>query len=622
MAGHTVSNMDSAWTSRTVPLERVLDKVRPGMSIFLGSGAAEPRAAIRYLLTHGKGRLEDLELIQLMSFGEAISDAARNAEHVRLKTFFSGWHAESAITDGRVDFIPSRFVHIPRLIKSGLIHIDVAIVQITPPNEAGYCSLGLAVDAAREAMEQATLTIGEINPGVPFTLGDTVVAMTEFDLLTLSEEPPHYFERPETDSVMDRIAKNASTLVEDESCVAVSTGPLFRSFARHLENKQDLSIHSPFFTDALMDLVNSGAVTNRRKAIHRGKSLTSYAVGSKSLLDWLDHNPLVEFQSVNNVYSPSFIGRNSKFVILIPVRKADLYGRLCLQTGEKGLSIGSADIMDLFNGAELSNGGHAIFALPSRYRDGQSNILLSIADHPNQFSLFESVRTVVTEYGIAHLEGCTVRERAQALIDIAHPDDREQLVKQAKAAHILYADQIFLPDSGRLYPSEIATESMMRDGLKMSYRAIKPSDEEGMRRLFYRFSDDSVYSRYFHSVRAMPHAKIQEYVNVDWHQVMSIVGIIREEGEERIIAEGRYIRSPGSENAEVVFVVDEDYQSHGIATAIYLKLVQLARERGIKTFLADVLFANAPMMKVFQKGNLPIRAYLEAGTYHLSIDLK
>jgi len=614
--------MDPAWQSLTVPLERVLEKIRPGMSIYLGSGAAEPRAAIRYLLSHGKSRLEDLELIQLMSFGEAISDEARNAGHVRLKTFFSGWHAESAIGEGRVDFIPSRFVHIPQLINSGLIHIDVAIVQITPPNEAGYCSLSVAVDAAREAMEQATLKIGEINPCVPFTLGDTVVPMAEFDLLTVSEVPPFYFQHPETDALMDRIAANAAALVEDESCVAFSTGPLFRSFARQLETKRDLGIHSPFFTDALMALVNSGTVTNRRKEIHRGKSLTTYAVGSKSLLNWLDHNPLVEFQSVDKVYSPSFIGRNPKFVILIPVRKVDLYGRLCLQTGEKGLSIGSADIMDLFNGAELSQGGHAIFALPSRYRDGQSNILLSIADHPNQFSQFESVRTVVTEYGITHLEGCTVRERAQALIDIAHPDDREHLVERAKAAHILYADQIFLPDSGRLYPSEIATESTLRGGLKVRYRGIKPSDEEGMRRLFYRFSDDSVYSRYFHSVRAMPHSKTQEYVNVDWHQVMSIVGVIREEGEERIIAEGRYIRIPGSEKAEVVFVVDEDYQSLGIATAIYLKLVQLARERGIKTFLADVLFANAPMMKVFQKGNLPIHAYLEAGTYHLSIDLK
>ncbi|CAB5163647.1 4-hydroxybutyrate coenzyme A transferase [Olavius algarvensis associated proteobacterium Delta 3] len=614
--------MESPWKSLTVPLDRVLEKIRPGMSIFLGSGAAELRTAIRYLLTHGKGRLEDLELIQLMSFGEAISDEARNAGHVRLKTFFSGWHAESAISDGRVDFIPCRFVHIPRLISSGLIHIDAAIVQITPPNEAGYCSLGVAVDAAREAMEQASLNIGEINPCVPFTLGDTVVPMSEFDLLTISEEPPLYFQRPETDALMDRIAFNAATLVEDESCVAFSTGPLFRSFARQLENKRHLGVHSPFFTDALMDLVNSGVVTNRRKETHRGKSLTSYAVGSKSLLNWLDHNPLVEFQSVDKVYSSSFIGRNPKFVALIPVRKVDLYGRIYLQSGESGLSIGSAEIMDLFNGTELSDGGHAIFALPSRYRDGHSNILLSIADHPNQFSLFESVRTVVTEYGIAHLEGCTVRERAQALIDIAHPDDRERLVNQAKAAHILYADQIFLAESGKLYPSEIAAEQATRKGLTVRYRAIKPSDEEGMRRLFYRFSDDSVYSRYFHSVRVMPHSKIQEYVNVDWHQVMSIIGMVREEGEERIIAEGRYIRIPGTENAEVVFVVDEDYQNQGIATSIYRMLVQLARERGIKTFLADVLFSNAPMMKVFHKGNLPVRAYLEAGTYHLSIDLK
>ena len=244
--------------------------------------------------------------------------------------------------------------------------------------------------------------------------------------------------------------------------------------------------------------------------------------------------------------------------------------------------------------------------------------MLSIAAHPNQFAGFESVGAVVTEYGVAYLEGRSVRERAQALIDIAHPDDRAGLVRKAKDKKILYGDQIFLEESARLYPADLAVTLATKGDVEIRLRAIRPSDEEGMRHLFYRFSDEAVYSRYFHTVR-MPHAKMQEYVNVDWNQVMAIVGLVGEEGKGRIVAEARYIKVPGSPLAEVVFVVDEKYQKLGIASMMYEMLVRLAKERGIRGFVADVLFSNTGMMKVFKKGQLAVKARLESGVYHLEI---
>jgi RimJ/RimL family protein N-acetyltransferase len=298
----------------------------------------------------------------------------------------------------------------------------------------------------------------------------------------------------------------------------------------------------------------------------------------------------------------------------------DLYGRIGLHTGKGIIAGGPAEIMDFLRGTELSEGGRSIFALTSRDPAGRSNILLSIAHHPNQFSRFESVGAVVTEYGVAYLEGRTVRERAQALIDIAHPDDRAGLVRKAKDNKVIYDDQIFLEESARLYPADItATFSAGGSGVEIRLRAIRPSDEEGMRHLFYRFSDEAVYARYFHSVSSMPHAKMQEYVNVDWNQVMSIVGLIGEEGKGRIIAEARYIKIPGSPFAEAVFIVDEKYQQAGIATMMYEMLVRLARDRGVKGFVAEVLFSNIGMMKVFKKGQLPVKARLESGVYHIEI---
>ena len=609
-----------SWESKVVSTETVTGRIKPGMSIFVGTAGAEPRTMVRHLMTAHDKNLEDLELIQLVSFGDAVSLQALHSKKFRLTTFFSGWVADEAIQAGRVDLIPSRFVKIPQLIESRLAPIDVAIIQVTPPNEAGFCSLGIAVDVAREVLEQATIRVGEINSHIPCTFGDTFVHESEFDFLIYSTDPPIYFDRWETDYIWDQVALNVASLIVDGSCLAFSIGPLYESLAKKLLNKRNLGIHSPLFTDPLMDLIQSGAVTNRLKDTYRGKSLTSYALGTPQLMRWLDKNPLVEFQRIDKVFNPLIIGRNSKCVTIVAARKVDLYGRIGLYTGKGNLATGPAEVMDFLNGAELSAGGRSIFALTSRDPEGKSNILPSIVDLPNQFSALESIGAIVTEYGVAYLKGRTLRERAQALIDIAHPQDRVNLVKKAKEIKILYHDQIFLAESARLYPAEIVETYKTRNDLTIRFRAIRPSDEEGMRHLFYRFSEEAVYYRYFQTVSSMPHSKMQEYVNVDWNQVMSIVGLVGEEGKGRIIAEARYIKIPGSPYAEVVFVVDENYQRHGIATFLYRLLIRVAKERGVRGFVAEVLYSNiGGIMKVFKKGNLPIKAHLEGGVYHLEI---
>jgi GNAT superfamily N-acetyltransferase len=239
-------------------------------------------------------------------------------------------------------------------------------------------------------------------------------------------------------------------------------------------------------------------------------------------------------------------------------------------------------VLDFIHGAEISPGGRTIFALPSRNREGQPNILISVKDYPNQFQLRESVDLVVTEYGVARQRGYSLRERAQALIDIAHPDDRPLLIEQARQRHIIYADQVFIPESAHLYPSDIDETHTFPGDVRMRFRPIKPSDEEEMRRLFYRFSDTAVYYRYFGHIRSMPHAKMQEYVNVDWSRTMSIVGIAESEDQSRVIAEARYIMQDVPLLAEVVFVVDEAYQGLGIATFLFRLLIRLAKERGVE----------------------------------------
>jgi acyl-CoA hydrolase len=609
----------TAWESDVVSPEEVLYKIKPGMTVFLGSGVAEPRTLMKALIDSGLSNTNDLELIQLTSHSDMLSLKKRDWQKHRLKTFFSTMVTTEAVVAGSVDLIPARISQIPRIIKSKRIPIDVAFIQITPPNEDGYCSLGVAVDIAREAMRQASLVVGEINTKIPFTFGDTIVSIADFDLLVKSTQPPAYFKRWPVDGVIDKVAANIAHMIEDGSCLSFYTGSLCEALGRHLTHKRHLGIHSSYFTDALMDLVKSGAVTNYNKAVFRGKSVASYALGTPKLMAWLDHNPLVEFQGIEQVFNATQLGRNPNFVVVEHARQVDLLGRVVFSAGKGDIISGPGQAADLFTGAEISRGGRSIIGLPSRNAKGEPNIVVMLRNLRNQLHMRESIDAMVTEYGIAHLKWRTIRERAQALIDIAHPDDRQNLVEQAKQKKILFEDQIFLSGSAHLYPMDIETKHTFRNQTKVRFRAIKPSDEEAMRRLFYRFSDQTVYRRFFYPIRTMPHDKMQEYVNIDYGETMSLVALVGEADQETIVAEARYSMDEESLYGDVAFVVDEKYQDLGIATYLYEMLIRLAKERGLKGFTATVLQANKGMMKVFENGHLPVNARLRNGIYKLTI---
>jgi len=611
---------NNPFEKKRVTPQDLLKRIEPGSSIFIGTGAAEPRTLVKFLMSSDLRNLQDLELVQLVSFGDAISLQNLRSQKYRLKTFFSGWVAFDAVTSGLVDLIPSKFSKIPRLAEQGSIRIDAAFIQVTPPDHSGYCSLGIAVDVARQVMEKADIVVGEISDQIPCTLGDTFVHVDDFDFFVTSTQKPIYFARWPFDETFDKVAANVASVIEDGSCLAFSIGPLFEALGRHLVHKKNLGIHTSIFTDSLMDLVSSGAVTNRYKGIFRGKSLTSYALGTPDLFRWLNWNPLVEFQGIDKISAPENMGRNDNFVAILPARKVDLTGRVAFPLGKGNVTADLGDAYDLFSGAAISKNGKSIVALPSRNLEGQSNIRISIEEFPNQFADRESVDMIITEYGVAYLSGRTIRERAQALIDIAHPDDRVELVKQAKEKNLLYQDQIYIAEAGKMYPENIKCTQTFKDGLEVRFRAMKPSDEEEMRRLFYRFSDKAVYYRYFSPIKTMPHSKMQQYVNIDYNKTLSIVALVGDPSSGQIIAEGRYAVGKNPLYADVAFVVDEAYQGKGIATHLFKKLIHIAQKRGFKGLTADVLATNKSMMKVFEKSPYPVEARIESGVYEIVIN--
>jgi acyl-CoA hydrolase/RimJ/RimL family protein N-acetyltransferase len=600
---------DNTWQRKIVPPEKVLDRLKPGLNIFLGTGMAEPRSLVKALMQAQSKKVQDLELLQLGGLGDAALELTQLGKH-RLKTFFTTGTAEEAYKEGRIDLIPIRPSRIPVLIASRQLPIDAVLIQVTRPNAAGYCSLSGAVDIAQIAMEQASLKVAELNADMPVTYGDTFVHVSEFDLLVNSTEPLIYYDRPQVDDVTNQMAAHLASVIEDGSCMAFGIEDIFEALGRHLAAKHHLGIHSPFLTDAVMDLVKSGAVTNRRKANWRGRCVASYALGTRKLMAWLDRNPLVEFQAIDKVFDSTNIGKNPNFVVVMLAAKVDLTGRVVLPYQGEGV-IGRA--MDFYNGAGLSASGRRLVALASRSDDGTSNFQISVEGLPNQFGVRETVDMIATEYGVANLYGRTIRERAQALIDIAHPDDRPMLVEAAKKEKIIYPDQIFLPASALLYPQEIQARHTFNNGLEVRFRALRPSDEEEMRRLFYRFSEQSVYYRYFTPITAMPHTKMQQYVNIDYNRLMSIVGLEGDVGKGKIIAEARYAKLHVRPYADVAFIVDEAYQGIGIASFMLQMLFRAAKERGIKGFTASVLASNIYMLRVFEESGLTMESRIEDG---------
>ena len=603
--------------------EEVLAKLEPGMSIFVGTGVAEPRTLLQCLMESNRPNLVDLEIIQLVSLGGALDPKTHHSGKLRLKTFYSGWVAGEPIRQGQVDMIPSRISRVPLLIQQGRLRMDAVFVQISPPDESGYVSLGVAVDVAKSAMYRARLVVGEINCETPRTMGDTFVHMSEFDYLVNSTHPLHYFDPVPVKDAFDRVAQNVARIIEDGSCLAFAVGPLYDALAARLTKKKDLNIHSFFITDALMNLIKSGAVTNRRKPHYRGKSVCSYAMGSKELMRWLDNNPLVEFQRVDEVFNPVNIGAIPNFMAVFPARRMDLTGTAVLPHGGGHVSSEPGHVMDFFNGAEISPGGRTIFALPSRNKYGRPNIRISVEGMPNQFSLRESVDLVVTDFGTAVLFGRSVRERAQALIDVAHPEDRAELFELAKEKNLIYRDQIFLADSAVFFPSHISLSHALQNGKTVRIRGLRPSDEEEMRRLFYRFSEEAVYYRYFSPIKSMPHTQLQKYVNVDYRKVVSLVALVGEPGSGHIVAEARLAKEEdnGTE-ADLAFVVDESFRGQGLAGFLLDILVTEAKKQGIKKLTADVLASNRPMLRVFEKSGLSAKAEMTEGEYMVTINLE
>ncbi|MCC6773868.1 MAG: acetyl-CoA hydrolase/transferase family protein [Gemmatimonadaceae bacterium] len=414
------------WTTRRVPAADAVSLISSGMRVFVHGAAATPTPLLQAL--SARTDLDDVRLYHMHLEGEAPWTAPGIAERIRSVALFVGPSMREPVAAGRADYVPVFLSDIPALFVNGVIPLDVALVQLSPPDRHGYCSLGTSVDSARAAVDTARFVVAEINERMPRTLGNTAISFDRIDAFCHSDRPlPGH--APSIESPVEaRIGEIVAGLVENRATLQMGIGAIPDAVLSRLHEKRDLGIHTEMFSDRIVDLVESGAVTNRFKQVHPGRIVTSFVNGSQRLYDFVDDNPLVEFHPCDRTNDTALIARNPKVTAINSAIQVDLSGQVCADSIGPRIYSGIGGQMDFVRGAARSRGGKPIIALPSRAAGGTvSRIVAELSSGAGVVTTRGHVHWVVTEYGAVNLHAMSLRERADALISIAHPDFRAEL---------------------------------------------------------------------------------------------------------------------------------------------------------------------------------------------------
>jgi acyl-CoA hydrolase/GNAT superfamily N-acetyltransferase len=606
------------FANKVVDAATAVRKVARGSHVFVGSGCAEPQALVAALAARGD-ELTDTEILHILTLGVAPYASPKFSGRFRHNAFFIGNNVRDAVLQGQADYTPVFLSEVPRLFRTRRIRIDVALIQVSPPDRNSYCSYGVSVDVVKAAAESAVMVIAEVNPQMPRTHGDSFVHVDAIDWLVpndaaVLETPP-----PQVDEVSMQIGRFTADLVEPGATLQLGIGTIPQAVLMQLGGKEDIGLHTEMFSDSIIDLIECGIITNRKKTIHPGKTVTSFCIGTRRLYDFVDDNPAFEFRPSEYVNDPMVIARNDKMVAINSALQVDLTGQVCADSIGHHFYSGIGGQVDFIRGAARSRGGKPIIALPSTAKNGTiSRIVPVLNEGAGIVTTRADVHYVITEYGVADLYGRNVRERTLALVSIAHPDFRNELLGAAKARRYVYAEQIPFPAAGRPYPKELERWVTFKGGLEVFFRPIKPSDERLLRDLFYSHSEQTVYMRYLTPVKKLSQQQIQAFVTLDYDQHMGIAGFLVQEDSEAMIAVGRYIVDPKTNLAEVAFTVHDDYQERGIGRFLLEDLKDIAQPRGVAGFTAQVLATNTRMMHLFHQCYSPLRSTIDGGVFDIS----
>jgi acyl-CoA hydrolase len=409
--------------------EEALQLIKSGDRVFVHGSAQTPTNMLKNLAEQSH-RLKDVELVFISVLGEIFVNKPQYIDSFNINALFVSEPIRRDVNEGRADYVPIFLSEIPELFKRNVLPIDVAIIQVSPPDKHGYCSMGVSVDVARSAVNTAKKVIAQVNPNVPRTHGDGLIHTKRFASIVYCEEPLHeasYGARVGEDEI--KIGEHVANLIEDRSTIQMGIGAIPDAVLRCLGNHKDLGVHTEMLSDGIISLFDNDIVTNKYKTIHPNKIVTGFALGSRKLYDYIDDNPAFSFLDIDYVNDPHVIKRNPKVVAINSAIEVDLTGQICSDSIGTFQFSGVGGQMDFLRGAALSPGGKPIIALPSRTNKGLSRIVPFLKPGAGVVATRAHAHYIVTEFGVAYLYGKNLRQRAKALINIAHPDDREGLEK-------------------------------------------------------------------------------------------------------------------------------------------------------------------------------------------------
>lgn len=587
---------------KIVGAEAAVAKIKRGSRVFIGTGCGEPQHLIKAMVN--SGGLQDIMLYQMLSstLSQFVDDDSFR-RRFSLKLFFISYSMRKAAFEGKIDYIPAYLSEIPGLFASHRIGLDVALVQVSPPDKFGYCSLGVSVDITRSALENASMVIAQVNPKMPRTWGDSFVHIDEIDWLVPFEEPlVEILPQSKDSEVSRRIGHFVSQLIDDGATLQIGFGNLPNAIIKYLDNKKDLGLHTQLITDGMLPLFEKNVFTNKKKTLLPDRVVASLCMGSEKIYQYVDNNPAFYFRSSEFVNDPLTIARNDNLISISSALEVDLTGQVCTDSMGYLFYSGIGDQVDFLRGSSLSKGGFSIIALPSTAQNGKvSRIVPHLSEGAGVATTRGDVNFIITEYGIAELKGKGIYQRVIELAQIAHPKFREDLIEVAKKRHYIFADQLPPIDKDLLFLEGYKSTLRLKSGKTIEFRPLIPSDEFAYRNFFYNLQEKTIYLRFFYKMKNFSHEVAQkQWASIDYHKNMSILGLVQKGGHKEIMAIGSYAQETDAQ-AEIAFVVHEDFQGQGVATYLLDELEKIAKENNYKSFSATVLRENAAMIHVFKK---------------------
>lgn len=577
-----------------------IDLIKPGQRIFIGSSCGEPQHLVR-VLGEKSAKLNDLEIVRLMALETTpltlIADQSQGA-NLTIRHIYLGSLKPKRLAQNARFVMPMNLSAVPRLFNSRLLPIHVALIQVSPPDDFGWMSLGVSVDITQSAALSADLVIAQINPRMPRVLGRSFIHVNEVDHVVEYEEPLIAIGGAPESEAANTIGKFIARLIDDGSTIQIGTGTTLQATMLALSEKNDLGVHTQYLTNEIMHLYAKGVITNRKKGLNDGKMVASTAIGTEDLYEFINDNPVLEFHPTDYVNNPSVISMHNRMVSLNVAMAMDLTGQVAADALPYNNFCGVTGMLDFIRGSTQSVGGKSFIMFPSTSSKGKASRIVPMLDDTAAVVPRGDVQYVVTEYGIVNLFGKSLQERAMAMISIAHPDFRDELFHRAKEMNLFGRERTLKETIHSVYPINLE-ETIDIDMETVTIRPVKPVDGRRIQEHLYNLEKDDVVSRFFNEKNIFLQSEVEEVSQIDYVKELTIIAVVGEFGFGKVVAIGEYHLYEATNMAEIAFSVSKAWQGKGLGKMVQNKLLQAALENDIAGFMACTSPQNQGMIRLF-----------------------